>query len=73
MFKQRSRFGRFIDEQLGYGGQERIKEETGLTRETVSKACNKQEYTPKGGILKLLLQATKHLTGKNVKKDDFWA
>lgn len=71
--RTRSKFGKFIDEHLGYGGQERIREATGLNRDTITKACNDTEYQPKGGVMKLLLMAARQLTKKDVDKRDFWA
>lgn len=70
--KRRSRFGKYVDEKLGYGGQERIAEVSGLNRDTVSRACNDENYKPKKGIMKLLVDATKFLTKENIRKDDFW-
>lgn len=73
LFKSRSKYGEFVDKHLGFGGQEKIREVTGLNRDTVSKACNDKEYKPKGGVLKLLLSAIRKLTEKDVNKNDFWA
>lgn len=72
MFKSRSKYGELIDKYLGYGGQEKIREATGLNRDTVSKACNDSEYRPKGSVMNLLLTAARQLTGKNIDKRDFW-
>jgi hypothetical protein len=73
MFKSRSKYGEFVDKHLGYGGQESVRETTGLNRDTITKACNDREYRPKGGVMNLLLMAARQLTGKNVDKNDFWA
>jgi hypothetical protein len=70
--KRRSRFGKFVDTYLGYGGQERIAEASGLNRDTVSKACNDEEYKPPKSTMKLLVDAAKFLTKTNIRKDDFW-
>lgn len=70
--KDRSKFGEFIDEHLGYGGQERIRETTGLSRFTINKACADPEYMPTRSTANALLNAIKQLIGKSMKKDDFW-
>jgi hypothetical protein len=70
--KRRSKYGRFVDKYLGYGGQERIVEYSGLTRNTVSRVCNDENYNPPKATLKLLIDAAKFLTKQNVKKEDFW-
>lgn len=70
--KPRSKFGEFIDKQLGYGGQERIREKSRVSRETLRRVCNDDDYIPAGRTMKALIDAVKKLTGKNVKSDDFW-
>ncbi|GIP40772.1 hypothetical protein J31TS4_40520 [Paenibacillus sp. J31TS4] len=70
--KRRSRFGKFIDQELGYGGQERVREVSKISRETIAKICNNADYIPSGKTMKLLMTAVKKLTGKNVRTDDFW-
>lgn len=72
MFKKRSRFGKFIDSQLGFGGQERLRETSKVSRETLRRVCNNDDYIPTGRTMKQLIGAIKKLTGKNVKSDDFW-
>jgi hypothetical protein len=70
--KRRSKFGKFIDKHLGFGGQERIREESKISRDTLTRVCNNDEYVPSGRTMKTLIAAIKKLTGKNVKSDDFW-
>lgn len=70
--KKRSKFGRFVDSVLGYGGQERIREVTKLSRDIITKACKSDEYKPSNSTIKLLLVALKELTGRDVKADQFW-
>jgi hypothetical protein len=70
--KRRSKFGEFVDNNIGYGGQEKIAEASGLTRNTVSKACNDEEYKPPKSTMKLLIDAARFLSKQNIKKDDFW-
>jgi putative transcriptional regulator len=68
--KKRSRFGRFLD---AHGiSQERVCKETGLNRETLTKACS--EVNPKMRMItkrSLVFAATK-LSGENVTVEDFW-
>lgn len=71
--KGRSKFGKFIDKHLGYGGQERVREVSKVSRETVSKACSDNDYLPSGKTMKSLLNAVRKLTGKDVRSDDFWS
>jgi hypothetical protein len=70
--KPRSRFGKFVDKYLGNGGQERIREISRVSRETVSRVCKSDDYVPSGRTMRSLLNAVKKLTGKSVKSDDFW-
>jgi len=73
LFKTRSKFGKYIDDHLGYGGQERVREITKISRETLRKVCNYDEYEPTRKIKKALIAALKQLTGKeNIKPEDFW-
>jgi putative transcriptional regulator len=70
--KKRSKYGEFVDKTLGYGGQDKIVDYTGLNKATISKACNDQEYRPTKSTMKLLIDAAWFLTKQNIKKDDFW-
>lgn len=72
MFKERTKYGEFVDKHLGYGGQERIKEITGLNRDTVSRACNDKSYRPKKSVQNLLVSAAKELTKIEVEIKNFW-
>ncbi len=70
--KKRSKLGRFIDNTLGYGGQERVREVSKLSRDIITKACRNDDYIPSGSTMKALLAAVRKLTGREVKADDFW-
>lgn len=72
MFKPRSKFGKHVDEHLGYGGQEKIRKETQLHKDTISKSCNESDYKPPKSIQKLLIIAFNKLTNNNVSESDFW-
>jgi len=68
--KERSRFGEFIDH---HGiKQEKIREISKLSRETISRVCKNRDYIPVGKTMKALVAAARKLTGKQVKSDDFW-
>lgn len=68
--KKRSKYGQFLDNHKIM--QERIREETGLNKDTLTKACNNEDYKPRGSVAKLLLDAARKLSGENVTKKDFW-
>lgn len=70
--KNRSKYGEFMDEHLGYGAQEQVVDATKASRDTVSKAFNDQNYRPSRSIMQLLINAARQLTGKNVDRNDFW-
>lgn len=72
LFKKRTKFGEYVDKYLGYGGQERIKEISGLNRDTVSKACNDGNYIPTKSVQNLLISTLKELTKVDVTTKDFW-
>jgi len=68
--KERSRFGVFIDR---HGiKQEKIREISKVSRETISRVCKNRDYMPAGKTMKALVDAVRKLTGKQVKSDDFW-
>ncbi len=68
--KTRSRFGEFLD-QNGIK-QEAILKESGLNRETVTKACREADPKLRGITKQALVDAIKKLTGKSVTQKDFW-
>ncbi len=70
--KGRTRFGKFIDKHMGYGGQERLAEVSKVSRDTIRKACNDEAYRPSRSIRQTLIFALEKITGKSVKQDDFW-
>jgi hypothetical protein len=70
--KRRSPFGKFVDRNLGYGGQERVREVSRVHRDTISKVCSDGDYRPTGKTMSALLNAVRKITGKSVKSDDFW-
>ncbi|CAH1208202.1 hypothetical protein PAECIP111891_03175 [Paenibacillus allorhizoplanae] len=71
-FKKRSKYGEFIDKHLGYGGQEKVREVSKLTPNTITKACSDESYRPTRSTMKLLIDAAMLLTKQTINKDDFW-
>lgn len=67
--KKRSRYGSFLDRNKIL--QERIREETKLSREIITRICN-TDYCPSGTSMRKLVQAARKLSGENVSADDFW-
>lgn len=70
--KSRSKFGKYVDKYLGYGGQERIREVSKVSRETLRKACNDPKYLPSNSIRTALTNAARKLTGQDIRADQFW-
>ncbi|KRE52970.1 hypothetical protein [Paenibacillus sp. Soil522] len=52
--------------------QEKIREISKVSRETISRVCKNRDYMPAGKTMKALVDAIRKLTGKQVKSDDFW-
>lgn len=69
--KRRSPYGAFLDKHRIK--QEEIVKVSGLSRETVSGVCGDPEYRVRRSTVTLLLMAAKQLTGKDVKRSDFWS
>ncbi|MER7560822.1 helix-turn-helix transcriptional regulator [Micrococcus luteus] len=67
--KKRSKLGRMIDRN-GYS-QEELREESGVSRNTVSKACNDPEYVPSPNVMKKLMKAIRKLD-PGAKVDDYF-
>jgi transcriptional regulator with XRE-family HTH domain len=68
-YKKRSKLGKLID-QHGYT-QEELREESGVSRNTVSKACNDPDYVPAPTVLKKLMKAIRKLD-PGAKADDYF-
>lgn len=68
--KKRSKFGKFLD---SHGiTQERVCKETGLNRETLTKACSEENPKMRTITKRSLVLAAKKLSGENVTIEDFW-
>lgn len=68
--KYRTAYGRYLDRNGIL--QERVREVSGLNRETVSKACSEAGYVPGASTARKLLAAVRTLTGNDVEFTDFW-
>jgi hypothetical protein len=67
--KRRSHFGEWLDsndiQQID------LEQKAKLSRGTISKLCNDDEYTPKQSTIVKIIKALNQM-GKNVNKNDFW-
>lgn len=68
--KPRSIFGKFIDRHNIL--QERIREVSGVSRDTLTRVCSDPGYMPSGTTMSALLKAVRSLTGVDVTANDFW-
>lgn len=68
--KPRSKYGEFLDKYKIE--QERVRELSKVSRATLTRVCSSDDYIPNGTTMKKLLQATRKLTGVDIKQDDFW-
>ncbi len=67
--KKRTKLGKFIDLH-GYN-QNDLEKEAKLSRPTVSKACNDNDYIPSPTVMKKILKAIRKIK-PNAKTHDFW-
>lgn len=67
--KKRSRLGKWLDKN-GYT-QEDLVNESGVSRNTISKACSDPTYIPSGRVIKKILKAIRKVD-PDVTIDDFW-
>lgn len=67
--KKRSKIGKFIDKH-GYT-QEDLREASGVSRNTISRACNDPDYVPSPTVMKKLLKAIRSID-PGAKADRFW-
>ncbi|WP_422657352.1 helix-turn-helix domain-containing protein [Paenibacillus sp. EC2-1] len=67
--KKRSPLGKWID-RSGYNQEDLVKT-SGVSRNTISKACSDQEYIPSTIIMKKILKALREVDS-SVRADQFW-
>ncbi|CAM2950293.1 HTH cro/C1-type domain-containing protein [Paenibacillus sediminis] len=68
--KKRSKFGSYLDRN-GIE-QERIREISKVSRDTLTRVCSNPGYYPSGTTMRRLIDAARKLTGDNVSQNDFW-
>ncbi len=68
--KPRSKYGKVVD--ANRITQEEIVKETRLGKNTVSRACSDDSVALNRSTKRMLSDAVKKLTGKNVSDSDFW-
>ncbi|WP_105101323.1 helix-turn-helix transcriptional regulator [Microbulbifer pacificus] len=67
--KKRTDLGRWLDKN-GYS-QEELVEESGVSRNTISKACSDSNYYPSIKVMKKILKAVREVDPE-LTIDDFW-
>ncbi|WP_154657931.1 helix-turn-helix transcriptional regulator [Fictibacillus gelatini] len=68
-FKKRTKLGRFLDRN-GLTQEELVKQSR-VSRNTVSKLCSDEEYTPNVSTMRKILNAIRKID-PSIKSDDFW-
>ncbi|MGD6831450.1 helix-turn-helix domain-containing protein [Sutcliffiella halmapala] len=68
--KPRTRLGQFLD-QKGIT-QEWLSKKTGISRNTISKLCSNEEYSPNMGTIKRVMAAVREVD-ESKKAEDFWS
>jgi len=67
--KQRSQLGKWVD-RSGYDQEDLVKA-SGVSRNTISKACSDPEYIPSPQVAKKILKALREVDA-SVRADQFW-
>lgn len=67
--KRRSRFGKYLDQNSIV--QQEIAEESGVSKSTISRLCDPEEYEPSIKIAKKIIKALRKYDS-NVDYTDFW-
>ncbi|RDW15944.1 helix-turn-helix transcriptional regulator [Oceanobacillus chungangensis] len=67
--KKRSNLGKWLDRN-GYS-QEDLVNASGVSRNTISKACTDPDYEPSTKVMKKILKAVRKID-PNISMDDFW-
>lgn len=68
--KSRSKFGRFLDKHSI--SQQEIADESGVSKSTISRLCQPEEFEPTMSNAKKIIKALKNF-GYPVDYDDFWS
>ncbi|WP_438449431.1 helix-turn-helix domain-containing protein [Gorillibacterium sp. sgz5001074] len=67
--KPRSKLGQYIDKR--HIQQERIREATGISRDTLTRVCSDPEYVPSGSTMQKIIKALREVD-PSVRASDFW-
>lgn len=68
--KPRSKFGKWMDSQDEYNQRE-FSEASGVSQDTITKACNDPDYIPSSIVIKKIMQIVREIT-PNKRSSDFW-
>lgn len=67
--KRRSKLGKFIDKHSVSTVE--FAKETGVSRRTLTKACNEDDYVPSPAVMKKILKSVRKVDPK-LTMNDFW-
>lgn len=67
--KKRSLLGKWID-RSGYSQEDLVKS-SGVSRNTISKACSDPDYIPSSAVMKKILKALREVD-PSIRADQFW-
>ncbi|WP_368502810.1 transcriptional regulator (plasmid) [Alkalihalophilus sp. As8PL] len=67
--KKRSKLGKFIDKHSVTTVE--FAKETGVSRRTLTKACNEVDYVPSQVVMKKILKSVRKVD-PDIKMSDFW-
>jgi putative transcriptional regulator len=69
--RHRSRLAKFLEENEIL--QQELADKSGVSKSTVSRICQGDEFAPNMRTAQKIIAALKELTKKNVDYDDFWS
>jgi putative transcriptional regulator len=69
--RHRSKLAKFLEENEIM--QQELADKSGVSKSTVSRICQGDEFTPNMRTAKKIISALRELTKKNVDYDDFWS
>lgn len=68
--KQRSKFGKWMDNQDEYNQRE-FGEVSGVSKDTITKACSDPDYVPSSIVIKKIMKIVKEIN-PHKRSSDFW-
>ena len=69
--RHRSKLAKFLEENEIL--QQELADKSGVSKSTVSRICQGDEFTPNIRTAQKIVKALKEITQKNVNHDDFWS